>query len=544
MRPLSEDSSSQGCFQTASKWLQDCLDTHHECPKQQSPLPSRVIDVGNDEKDPFLYISGGEYSPWLALSHCWGLDQNFVTTSSNLGNFSEIIPMDDLPETFKDAILITRRLGFQYVWIDSMCIIQDSQADWEAQSQKMASIYQNATATISADAADGDGQGIFRSVNTKRDKFNQLALPCHSSERSLKGEILVNTRQGRHEFKTMPLQTRAWVLQEKVLSVRNLHYQHTGLFWHCQTHTSTETRPSLRQPHLEVRDLHKIPRKHLPARLDYGIDWETFGDAASLAWWYFQVSDYTMRQLTFKKDRFPAIAGLAREFADRTGYHYMAGIWAEDFRRGLLWKGQVSEPYHDICPSWSWAGAKFNSRYGKVYYGSRFMKHGENFAAELVNFSEPKDADVFLGGGAATILTLRGWCKGIRGLIAGKQFYEFSLWQNPALEPPGPAPLHLRSNPFTNDNIEEDMATIFPDVKYKTVDAAVILAEKETIVLRISDFETWEAGSPHHLSTYGLLLEPTGRDDETYQRIGLVHIPGTNQAASIEGFDLRTISIA
>jgi hypothetical protein len=163
--------------------------------------------------------------------------------------------MSDLPQTFKDAIWITRRLGYQYIWIDSLCIIQDSAEDWEAESKKMAAIYQNATATISADAADGDHQGIFAGVYNRRDKFKLLAMPCSSSKRGLKGKIFVSIREGRHDFKIMPLQTRAWVLQEKALSVRILHYQHTGLIWHCQTCSSTEIRPTLQQRHLDIKQL-------------------------------------------------------------------------------------------------------------------------------------------------------------------------------------------------------------------------------------------------------------------------------------------------
>jgi hypothetical protein len=544
MRPLSEDSSSEGCFEIASKWLQSCLETHSECPQLLSSLPSRVIDVGSDRRDPFLYISKGECSPWLALSHCWGLKQNFVTTSSTINLFSQRIPLGDLPETFKDAILITRRLGYQYIWIDSLCIVQDSREDWKAESQKMANVYQNATATISADAADGDYQGIFKGVKSRRDTFKLLALPCNSSNRGLRGNIFVSIRQGRHDVKIMPLQTRAWVLQEKALSVRNLHHQHTGVFWHCQTHTSTEIRPTLTQRHLEVRQLHKIPHKSIPARMDYPIDYQLFGDPATLAWWYFQVSDYTMRQLTFRKDRFPAIAGLAREFAERTGYHYMAGIWAEDFQRGLLWKGEVAESYSGLCPSWSWAGATYNHRYGKVYDGARFMRHGANFAAELISCSDPKPADVFLGGGAATILVLRGWCMGIREFMAEKQLYQFSFSANPIGEPSGPPMLLLRSNPFSNNRREDDTILFWPDKRYDIVDAAVILAEKQAVVLRISDFETWDAGSPHRLSTYGLLLELTGIPDGTYRRIGLVQIPSGNPAASIRGFGLKIIRIS
>jgi hypothetical protein len=185
--------------------------------------------VANNERDPFLHISQGECGPWLALSDCWGLKQSFTTTSITLDFFTKSIPMTNLPQTFKDAIWIIRRLGYQYIWLDSLCITEDFAEDWEVESKKMAAIYPNATATISADAADGDHQGIFTGVHNRRDKFKLLALPFSSSKRGLKGKIFVSIREGRHGFKTMPLQTRSWVLQEKALSVRILHYQHTRL---------------------------------------------------------------------------------------------------------------------------------------------------------------------------------------------------------------------------------------------------------------------------------------------------------------------------
>lgn len=539
MRPLSKNSNSDGCFKTASAWLQICLNTHDNFPKQLSPLPSRVIDVGSDRIDPFLHISQGECSPWLALSHCWGRQQTITTTSITLGTFCQSIPMGDLPETFKDAILITRRLGYQYIWIDSLCIIQDSTQDWEMESKKMAVIYQNATATICADAADGDHQGIFKAIEGKRDKFKLLALPCHSSQRGLKGQIFVSTRQGRHDFQIMPLQTRAWVLQEKALSVRRLHYQSTGLFWHCQAVTSTEIRPTLLQPHLDARELHRIPHKSLPPRIDYGINFQREGDSVPLAWWYAQVSDYAARQLTFKKDRFPAIAGLASEFAKRTGYHYMAGIWAEDFRRGLLWRGAVPSSYSGTGPSWSWVGAEFNPLSGTVYDGNRFMKHGNEFAAELVGFSEPKTTDVFLGGGAATILTLRGWCKDIRDLSPGKGFSCFS----PLNVKSSLGLILLKPTSIPDSTVGDDVA-IWLDKVLDLANGQAILEENKVIIIRVSDFETWEAGNAHIVNTWGLLLEPMGRPYGTYQRIGLICIPRGNAAATVQAFDLRTIRIA
>lgn len=268
--PLSEDSSSEGCFENGSRWLRTCLETHDGCPKQVSPLLSRVVDVGSDTRDPFLYISNGEYGSWLALSHCWGPKPILRTTFDTLCPFSQRIPIKDLPQTFTDAIKITRQLGYQYIWIDSLCIIQDSREDWEAESKKMAMIYQNATASISADAAAGDHEGIFKGVKSRRHTFKLIALPCGSQKRGLSGIIFVSIPQGRHDFKLMPLQTRAWVLQEKALSVRMLHYQHTGLDWRCQTVTSTEVRPSLMQRHLDTNEsIHKIAQKSLLACIDF-----------------------------------------------------------------------------------------------------------------------------------------------------------------------------------------------------------------------------------------------------------------------------------
>ncbi|TVY83335.1 hypothetical protein LSUE1_G002078 [Lachnellula suecica] len=541
MRPLSKDSSTDGCFEVASKWLQVCLEKHDKCPKQISPLPSRVIDVGNDETNPFVYISKGESGSWLALSHCWGLKQTFTATLNTIDALSHQILLSDLPETFKDAIFICRRLGFQYIWIDSLCIIQDSPKDWEAESKKMSMIYQNATATISADAADGDHQGIFKGAENLRNKFTFLTLPCHSSERSLNGNVLISIRQGRHDIKIMPLQTRAWVLQEKALSVRSLHYQQTGIFWRCQTVMSTEIRPSLMEPH-HNKELHSIPRKHLPSRIDYGPSGRPQGDSASIAWWYSQVSDYTTRKLTYRKDRFPAIAGLAREFASRTGYHYMAGIWAEDFQRGFCWKGSVSESYSDIAPSWSWVGAEYSAISGHLYNGDLIMAHGKTFDAELVGFSEPDATDDFLGGGAATILSLRGWCADIEDFLAGNEFY------HPWIQPPsivsGSSLLGLKPSSLPENTREEDPIILWLDQHHSVTTVSTVLVEQHAVVLRICEFDTWDAGNPRISNVWALLLQPTGRPDGSYKRLGLIKIPSGKPSAAIEIFSQKLIRIA
>ena len=549
-RPLSDDSSSDGCFTIASKWLKKCLDTHNECPKQLSPLPTRVVDVGDESQDPFLHISRGKSGTWLSLSHCWGKEQTFTTTLDTLDQRCKSLPMNDLPGTYRDAISITRRLGYQYLWIDSLCIIQDSKEDWEVEAQKMAMIYQNALVTISADASENDHQGIFRGAKSLRNKSDSFALSCHSSKRGVAGNIYVDRRNAKpkhYNLEIMPLQTRAWVLQEKALSIRKLHYNGSGLTWECQMMTSKEITPWIQQRNLSAKELHNIPITPIPSCLDFGNPDPRYGDTGSLAWWYLQVNDYMKRRLTFKKDRFPAISGLAKEFSRRTGYHYSAGIWLEDFQRGLLWKGAKSIEYLDFSPSWSWASADFNEWAGRANATNSFLKHGNSRGVELVKVSVPATRDEFLAPGMPMVLTLRGWCKDIRDFRTTGQFYPspstWAIFNQP--EPPGPRYLQFRASPPSQNPSDEETVIFWPDFAIDAASAQTSLEEKGAIVMGIADFETWDTGNRHLAisSTWALLLEPTGEVDGIYRRIGLVRIPSLNHMATIDGFEQRTVSI-
>lgn len=506
--------------------------------------------MGNDSQDPFLHVSNGELGPWLSLSHCWGKEQTFTTKLNTLASHCNTLSLVDLPETFRDAIMITRRLGYQYLWIDSLCIIQDSQEDWEAEAQKMASIYQNAVLTISADASDNDHQGIFKGAKSLRNKSDSFALPCHSSKRGIAGNVYVDRRNAKpkhYDLEVMPLQKRAWVLQEKALSVRKLHYLGTGLSWECQMMASKEITPWIHQRNLSSKELHNIPHTPLPPLLDFDNPDPRHGDTGSLAWWYLQVNDYMKRHLTFKKDHFPAISGLAREFARRTGYTYAAGIWVEDFQRGLLWKGAASKEYSTFAPSWSWASADFNDWSGNPNATNSFLKHENSFGAELINLSASATADHFLAPGMPTILTLRGWCKDVSSFRLTGQFYPCPstrhLFNLP--EPPGPRYLRFRAVPPSNNELDEETILFWPDFPLDHKSAQTSLEDRGAVVMRVSDFKTWDLGNRHNVisAAWALLLEPAGESEGKWRRIGMVRIPSDNPMAGIEGFELRTVSI-
>jgi len=127
--PLIARTRREDCIPLINIWIAECCHTHPPCQRQPlSPLPSRVIDVGseNPNKDPWLYETHGEHERYIALSHCWGTSQHFTTTIATLKARCEGMSWDSLPKTFQDAIFLTRALKIQFLWIDSLCIIQDN----------------------------------------------------------------------------------------------------------------------------------------------------------------------------------------------------------------------------------------------------------------------------------------------------------------------------------------------------------------------------------------------------------------------------------
>ena len=124
------------------KWMETCQTEHQECKVQNqnaSVLPDRVLDVSDDKV--CIHETAGVEAPYLTLSHCWGQEQIVTTTKRCIPIYRRNIPRDLLSKTFQEAIELTRRLCYQFIWIDSLCIVQDDKQDWETQSAKMASIY-------------------------------------------------------------------------------------------------------------------------------------------------------------------------------------------------------------------------------------------------------------------------------------------------------------------------------------------------------------------------------------------------------------------
>jgi len=152
-------------FEAVKVDLETCLSNHEECEKPRpSQLPTRLLLLDNDVPDRvFVHeCKAGERGNYVALSYCWGLTVQTKLLMTNVDDFStKGIEVRALPKTIEDSIIATRKLGIKYLWIDSLCIIQDSIEDKDKEIVSMAGIYKNATITISAAATTDCGQGFL-----------------------------------------------------------------------------------------------------------------------------------------------------------------------------------------------------------------------------------------------------------------------------------------------------------------------------------------------------------------------------------------------
>ena len=346
-RPVQNNVTSDAAFQEIIEWLNTCPG-HQSCRSAiELQLPNRVIDVGpcrllNTRNMPGKYV---------ALSYCWGSKQRGITTTANVGQrVTQGIHVNELSQTVKEAIMVTQRLGLQYLWVDAVCIIQDSEEDKDVQLQRMFEIYQNAYLTIAAASSSDSDAGFLRMREAPRPSVN---IPFWSRSESL-GSVNVHLEEFYDED-SEPLNKRGWALQEKLLSPRLVVYASHTIQFQCQTQTVNLGR-SLHNPTYVEPNL-------LPTPILYDFDPNTYPLTTNEAVnaWMAVVMMYSPRELSFAGDKLVALSSLAQAFQPHIGTAYLAGIWAgrEVLPFLLLWEvipnhnGSKYPTY--IAPSWSWA---------------------------------------------------------------------------------------------------------------------------------------------------------------------------------------------
>jgi hypothetical protein len=391
----------------SNQWLENCT-THEEC-KGSGYLPTRLIDASRFPEANLRLCNGGKLpkdTKYLTLSHCWGGSLSFRLLEGNLSAMERAISFEDLPKTFQDAVKVVRNLGASYLWIDALCIVQDSAEDWRRESAKMGMVYANSYCNLCATASrDGSG-GLLGSRERNAAQLVQLMIrrpPDYIEEHY----YAYNPQMFHMEVNDAPLNRRAWVLQERLLSPRNLHFGDRQVFWECRNTTACEMFPNGLPSKMRDTDIKrkfatalKPPVQHNSSRSKATIE-------EMHKYWGDLVQIYCNSNLTFSKDRLVAISGLASNFyasfqsqgmfttlSDHPAY--LAGLWNHDLTSQILWKvTQARTQSVYTAPSWSWASIEgefdclFKQRYQGFRGTSKDLITVENSWIQLLDSSEP-----------------------------------------------------------------------------------------------------------------------------------------------------------
>lgn len=332
---------------TVLDWIYAC-DAGHTCHLTGiHSLPKRVIDVGDNTLLPDIKLvePSGLESSYICLSHCWGPSQGLKTTSATLENRKNRIPWTSLPTVFREAVSFTRHLGIRYLWIDSLCIIQDDTKDWQDQSAAMATIYRNSYITIAASICWHSHESMFP-------LSNEMSFLGPSGD-----SFSLQIRRRVDHCAKLPLMKRGWFFQERLLSPRVLHFGAGELIWECMEITTCECKninPEVIFWHGKAR-LHGGNLSHLVA------------DGLKEVW-HSLVENYSRLKLTYESDIFPALSGAAKWMERYRNTPYLAGLWRDSIVEDLLWRSD-----HGLrgilldwrAPSWSWASVGCEIRYFK-----------------------------------------------------------------------------------------------------------------------------------------------------------------------------------
>lgn len=383
-------------FDVLRGWISNCMINHPGCNSRGGGyLPLRVIDVGRPgDQRPFLYVSQKQPDFYTALSHCWGTIPLLHTTKSNLSDHRSRIEWTALSETFQNAISTTQALGIRYLWIDSLCILQDDVTDWEEQSAQMASVYSNAHVVLAATDAEDGAQGFLSRHPSRPAKGPFIA----QLENGNFYNVYVRNIRRHFSFRLQypgaqlehPLFKRAWAFQEELLASRIVHFTKYGtspiptpptksvfrseLVWECKTAIACECMD------LDAFDPKSAKLLYHKSLLPTATNQDKFAN------WQRIVTSYMSKGISFEKDRIPALAGLATQMQAAGAGQYLAGLWRDHLLLDLLWESfgrRRADPY--LAPTWSWASTVG----GTTVYYPPVQKDGsyhiENVRAKVVD---------------------------------------------------------------------------------------------------------------------------------------------------------------
>jgi hypothetical protein len=309
---------------------------------------------------------------YVCLSYCWGADTEGVlkTTKHTLDDHYRAIPYSLLPPTIRDAVIVCRHLGVPYLWVDSLCIVQDDKKSWLEGSRDMHKIYLNCHFTIAAQEPTSCKLGFLgRQKYGDTNWQQQFTTQCPTEgEPATKKEVFIRPDVDYQNPDSFSLETRGWCLQESLLPRRKLCFNGNEMTWECHRRRTCECE------HLQWAPISVYGRLGASIKSAIKPDSKPSGWRARRAPrpgrrgenWRALVQEYTGRHLTQPTDKLTALSGLAQIIAqanreaDGISDKYFAGLWKAEFLTDLTWQVKHAGATHIRssnyrAPTWSWA---------------------------------------------------------------------------------------------------------------------------------------------------------------------------------------------
>lgn len=481
-------------------WMQACERNHSCCSHEDSTLPTRILDIRKLESVYLHCPKKGEKGAYACLSHCWGSTRTFCTTSANISQHQSFIEWKSLPQVYQQAITTAFNLGIPFIWIDSLCIIQDLEEDWQKESATMAEIYAHSALTIAASLAKQDSDSMFISTPGHHCSMSLRKFDC-------KDIFIRKTLDHGHGPTPLPLLNRAWVLQERLLSPRVIHFTDQELVWECMERLTCECGciRSLWSPGhvpfdkdlLHKAILERSPKQEVKER------------------WRRLVHEYSRLHLTMDRDKLPAISGAAKRFSTYFRGDYLAGLWRDGLLSDLLWEREGSHHSTQISPgvpSWSWMRPGVQVKYDDC------MATDEAALVVSASCNHLRDEDPFgqvMGGEVRIMATM----KPISGFInlEGAQ----NVW-------------HAGSTSVTGRHSDYKVELILDDVEgaVYTVMSCAKIALRRTVYRNTQDEAIW------------LVLAPASLKPDCYTRVGILKTRyGTGTSALEDDVEQEPVDI-
>ena len=432
-------------------WIAVCRSQHHSCNQwaEDPPYhPSRLLDIGGPAAITAIRLTEivdcDSIQPYATLSHRWG-NQSFPRLlGSSLAAFKNDIPLSILPPTWVDAISIIRTLGLRYLWIDALCILQDSPEDWNREAALMHRIYSNSLCNIAATGASQNEHGCFFDRNPTAVEL------CYADVRwggtAQLEHLIIDQAYWFDGVANAPLNPRAWVVQERLWAPRVLHFGRQQLYWECQELEACETfpdgipsLPSDRETGISgFKDMEREPKtvKNSPLPSD---------SFQAYRLWSRVVIAFSCGALTVEQDKLPALAGIAQRMAGLLDDQYLAGLWRKFIVDELCWsatvqnRGLQEQPFRPTkyrAPSWSWISVEGQITPDDYGYGCSLIEVLDAQAEPASDnpFGSVKSGQLLLRGVLSTFEitgdlseVAHGWSSRLNGRARGKNEIEIML---------------------------------------------------------------------------------------------------------------------